>query len=784
MSTWKSNPRSISAFVLIFGLIVSIHLGALGSSGFAREKDPTPREGFAKVSARPAPEFKAHNISNLWNVVTNYGSFGDPEFENTGRPSMAWPGGSKNRYLYDASIMVSTKLSGEKVNTAYFYYWEEWEPSDGSTFLMGNDNVSTLFSPVSIQDSWAEFDDLPEETEHTPIGVKVQRHGLSWSVNNYNNFIAYQLDIINLGLNGDLNDVYISFWYDLDVSSIDVSDAHIDDLVDFDGWDGSDTETDEVDIVDPHDLDADGETGYDEFGIPFADQRNVPSDGGDVGYQPERSEPDGVYDEYSLILDPNGPPVLADAAVTIGEMEIAAGDTLKYQVGQDYKTVYGYKVPRGLSYMYDADNPTSSDNDMGERELNPSSTGFVGGRAIYADPAESDFVFEVQDSARQRIVRPFSHQWWNWESDPDNDAEMYDYITGQHEFSQGYKYLPNPLDVGAPTFDYRYLHSLGPYDIPAGDTVKVVWIEGIGLGLQGLRETMDNAMIAYYTGSKQSSPYVPSAPNEDVHWLLPTPPPAPTLNYSPGDSEVKLVWDNIAEITPDTKTGKIDFAGYKIYRAKYSPSNWTLIGIMYDLSMFDGDSVYVTNTVGDTLGAIHRNDAPIVQNEFIDDGGETSWGTMIEAPINGLPYYYAVVAYDVGEPDAGIPPAESGKSNYKKNEAGAPVGVIPKRVYGVENQDDYDLTKIKVVPNPYKGTGVFEDVYESRIVFTNLPPAAKISIFSLTGDLIERIMHTDGTNSETWDLLSRNDQKIVSGMYVYVVETEDDKFIGKFVVVR
>ena len=52
-----------------------------------------------KAAARPTLEFKAHNIGTLWNVFTNYGSFGDPNFDTTGRPSAEWPGGSRNRYL-------------------------------------------------------------------------------------------------------------------------------------------------------------------------------------------------------------------------------------------------------------------------------------------------------------------------------------------------------------------------------------------------------------------------------------------------------------------------------------------------------------------------------------------------------------------------------------------------------------------------------------------------------------------------------------------------------------
>lgn len=766
---------SLSGAILIGLILLPI------KPGFSKEFNKERNQSSAKTLARPAPEYKAHNIGTLWNVVTNYGGMGDPEYGSSGRPSMEWPGGGSNNYLYDASLMVTTMVNGEKYNSTYYYSKDEWKPSEGSSFLMGNAEVSAVSTPRSIQDSWAEFDDMASETDHFPLGIKIIRRGLSWSMPEVDDFLAYEIQVINTGLNGNLRDVFVSFWYDLDVASIDVSDSHIDDLVDFDGWDGPDTGGDEVDWVDPHDLDGDGLTGYDSYGWPFAEPMNVESDGADVGYQPEKAEPDGIFDENTLLIDSEAPVVFADAAVTIGDYEIEAGDTLRNGSGQP---IFGYKVPRNTSYIYDYDNPTSSDNDTGERNLTPMATGFAGGRLIYADPTSADYLFEPADSLHKRIVRTYSHQWWNWESDPDNDAEFYDYTTGQHEFSQGFKFLPNPFAVGAPTFDYRFLHTAGPFDITAGDTIRVVWVEAVGEGLEGLRKHVDAALEAYYSGSEHSSPYNPSDFDSDIHWQLPAPPPTPNLSYSPGDYQVKLVWDNIAEITPDTKTGLIDFAGYKVYRAIYSPSNWTLIHAMFDVTQFAGNIIYVTNTDGDTLGSVLKSEATGLSNAFVDDGGAVAWnGDVIEPPVNGIPYFYALVAFDTGDPVSGLPAAESGKNNYRKNADGAPLTVVPKVVYE-SMTDAIDLKKIKVVPNPYKGTGAFEDIYKSRINFINLPPAAKISIYSMTGDLIETISHNDGTDSEGWDLLSRNNQAIVSGLYLYVVESADEYHIGKFVVVR
>ena len=82
-----------------------------------------------------------------------------------------------------------------------------------------------------------------------------------------------------------------------------------------------------------------------------------------------------------------------------------------------------------------------------------------------------------------------------------------------------------------------------------------------------------------------------------------------------------------------------------------------------------------------------------------------------------------------------------------------------------------------------------------KIEFKNLPPVCKISIFSLAGDLIQEIQHDNATDYEFWNLVTKNQQSIVSGVYIYVVEapkvsvtglTSGDlkKHIGKFVVFR
>ena len=756
------------------------------------ETQNPPPSSYKTMATRPEKAFFNHTTNNLWSAITNYGSVGDPNSPSTGRPSAQWPGGSGNNYLYDAGLWLGTKIGGEPVVTTYFYNPHvEYLPTSGfsgeigaviSKDIHGNENTKSR----SLEDSYVVYDDESDHSEssHVPLGLKVFQRGLTWSLPEFDDFIAFEYYIINTGLNGYLEDVYVAYWYDIDVSSSDNTEPHIDDLVDYEGWDGGNTNSDVMDVVDPFDLDNDGITGYDEWGVPYL--KDAPQN---PNYNPGGAEPDGFYDEWAVLFDEKADTLFWQKDVPelgriAGEPAIIDGMLLK-----------GYQFPRSLSYIYDGDHPGSSANDYGEREKSPPNEGFLGGSLVFT-PAPMNTIENGKD-----YMGAFSHQWWNWESDPmDLDGDKLDYMLGQHVASQGKRFLNNPLELGFPQFDYRFLLTTGPFDIPEGDTVKVVFALTCGKGLEGLRVNSDNAIKAYYSGSKEGTPYNPISFDEDVHWNLPIPPVVPELSYSPMSGGVRLAWDTRAEFSFDANLGRIDFEGYQVYRASYNPQDWEMIAV------FDNrdEPVFVVDVNGDTLndrtldGDWILLDLPLIQNQFEDLGGVNAWGDTIDTPLDGIPYYYAVSAYDgyksAEEAGQELLPSYSPLSNYKKSADNAPIPVFPGTLY--ETGDDIPpLDRVLVVPNPYRGTAEWEVEYEDRIKFTNLPPVAKISIFSLSGDLIKVLEHTDGQADEYWDLITRNNQSVVSGLYVYVVEAPDisivgqsskdlEKYIGKFAIFR
>jgi hypothetical protein len=75
-----------------------------------------------------------------------------------------------------------------------------------------------------------------------------------------------------------------------------------------------------------------------------------------------------------------------------------------------------------------------------------------------------------------------------------------------------------------------------------------------------------------------------------------------------------------------------------------------------------------------------------------------------------------------------------------------------------------------------------------KMMFINLPDSCNIFIYTLTGDLVDIIEHGDvsGNGMEYWNVLTNPNLTPASGIYLYVVETIDQKHrvTGKFAIIK
>lgn len=103
----------------------------------------------------------------------------------------------------------------------------------------------------------------------------------------------------------------------------------------------------------------------------------------------------------------------------------------------------------------------------------------------------------------------------------------------------------------------------------------------------------------------------------------------------------------------------------------------------------------------------------------------------------------------------------------------------------VASQAERDIDKIRVVPNPYMGQASWElDEGVRKLQFVNLPDECSIRIYTLAGELIRTLEHTDGTGTEDWNMLSESGRGIASGVYLYNVQSDYGHFTGKFAVIK
>jgi hypothetical protein len=98
-----------------------------------------------------------------------------------------------------------------------------------------------------------------------------------------------------------------------------------------------------------------------------------------------------------------------------------------------------------------------------------------------------------------------------------------------------------------------------------------------------------------------------------------------------------------------------------------------------------------------------------------------------------------------------------------------------------------ELKDIKVSPDPLyvRYSSMAERIDgRSTLAFHNLPDKCTIRIYTLSGDLVSTIQHTNGTGTEFWYLMSANEQQVASGVYLYHIDSPYGEKLGRFAVIK
>ena len=92
-----------------------------------------------------------------------------------------------------------------------------------------------------------------------------------------------------------------------------------------------------------------------------------------------------------------------------------------------------------------------------------------------------------------------------------------------------------------------------------------------------------------------------------------------------------------------------------------------------------------------------------------------------------------------------------------------------------------DLTHVRVYPNPVRPNVADK----GSVTFDRLPAGTRIQLFTASGELLETLDVTDQDhNRKEWWLTSNNTADVSTGIYIYVLEFDAEKRIGKIAVVK
>jgi len=267
----------------------------------------------------------------------------------------------------------------------------------------------------------------------------------------------------------------------------------------------------------------------------------------------------------------------------------------------------------------------------------------------------------------------------------------------------------------------------------------------------------------------------------------PSAPDAPEfyLDVYPGENAVRIRWTDNAEGSVDPITREEDFEGYIIERST-DQLTWQTIQAYDRIDTLEYPFELENYNQGMPTDVLWQVDSTFEDGAWVVDSTKFYyyWDRDL---IPGHVYYYSVRAYDQGVIGAGI--LYSGRTGNVRE-------ALMARTTDTDPRAPTSLDGVYVFPNPYKGShdgesggqvnptkGLIE--YPRKLYFRGLPAEhCTIRIYSLAGDHVATVNHTNGTEQDQWDMITRNRQEIVSGIYYYVVEYGSQHFIDKFVVIK
>jgi hypothetical protein len=360
---------------------------------------------------------------------------------------------------------------------------------------------------------------------------------------------------------------------------------------------------------------------------------------------------DGVDNDFDGLIDENYQ--LHYRQVRKDKSGITLFDILNPTTYINYKTGYGLS-----EQMIDEKRDDNIDNDGDWNPLyDDVGADGVANTGDYGEgdgmPTHGEPNFDETDVDESDQIGLTSFQYFA----PANDISLGNDEDLWSRLAPGYFDVPKSIVNGKPEYgeDGDFIYGSGYFPLLAGKTERLSLALVYGGGLSTRDQDIEDLLKHRETVQKiyNSNYRFPQAPDK------------PTLTAVPGDGMVTLYWDRKAEQSFDPVLKEFDFEGYKIYRAtdpnfndvnKITDANGVVVGYI-PLAQFD--------LIDSIKGYFRANDQLFQDTKgfsFYLGSDNGLQHTYIDYNVeNGRKYYYALVAYDKGNPALDILPSENTK---------------------------------------------------------------------------------------------------------------------------
>ncbi len=328
--------------------------------------------------------------------------------------------------------------------------------------------------------------------------------------------------------------------------------------------------------------------------------------------------------------------------------------------------------------------------------------------------------------------------------------------------------------------------SFGPYTFLNGQKIHIVYASGYsGLDIE-VAQSIGKEWLA---GTLADPPMIPDAETG----YFPT-----NFAFPSGATELdkrkdRWISTGIDSVMQSAYRAKWNYDnGYKIPQAPPPPSSFevTGLGTGVEIRWSDIEAENMPNFDGYRIMSRISNLDTVFYEVAYSSGPEDKAIDHLfvdtDVLIGAQYYYYIQAKAKIGENDLTADPSTRGKTIYSQRVLIPNISWINPPHF---SQDE--LSKIAIVPNPYNINDPLLDVQgwtDGRgIQFFNLPARVDIKIYTENGDLIQTINHDSPVSSgyEFWDMITRNQQVISSGVYIAVFQKPSgESTYQKFLVVR